>query len=238
MAGTLFKLLKPIAKKVIHNAVQPVGPVRYLFSGIYQAVWYGREIADWGMRSLIATPAFLSQCATHGERISADQIPYITGPVRVELGSDIRISGLIVISPSTHRATPPLLKIGNGCFIGHHANFSIGNRIVVGNYVSIGSGSFISDTEGHVRTEAADRPAWETPAGEGDTAEVVIEDHVWIARDCMILKGVRIGARSILGSGSVVRSDIPPDSVVMGNPARVVKRMERASSPGAEAPRG
>jgi maltose O-acetyltransferase len=41
----------------------------------------------------------------------------------------------------------------------------------------------------------------------------------------MILKGVTIGARSVIGAGSIVRSDIPPDSIVMGNPARVVKKM-------------
>jgi acetyltransferase-like isoleucine patch superfamily enzyme len=227
MAGAMFKLLKPIAKRVIHNAVRPEGPTRPLFEGIYQLTWYGRELSEWGMRSLIATPAFLSQCASYGENVTADQIPYITGPIRIELGSNIRISGLIAINPSTHRAEPPLLRIGDGCFLGHHTNLAIGNRILIGDYVSIGNSSFISDTEGHVRTEASDRPAWETPAGEGDTNEVVIEDHVWIARNCMILKGVRIGARSIIGSGSVVRSDIPPDSVVMGNPARVVKRLER-----------
>ncbi|MCC6558629.1 MAG: acyltransferase [Polyangiaceae bacterium] len=230
MAGSLYKLLKPIAKKVIHNPVRPIGPARALYDGVYQLVWLGREVSEWATRSLIATPAFLSQCAVYGDRITADQVPYISGPVRIELGSDIRISGLISIQPASHRPTPPLLKIGNGCFIGHHTALSIGNRIELGDYVSIGHGSFISDTEGHARTEAKDRPAWETPSAEGDTSEVIIEDHVWIARNCMILKGVRIGARSILGSGSVVRSDIPPDSVVMGNPARVVKRLERPAS--------
>lgn len=230
MAGALFKLLKPIAKKVLHSAVRPVGPGRALYAGVYQLVWYGRQLSEWGTRSLVATPAFLSQCASYGENITADQIPYISGPVRIELGTDVRISGLISISPATHRAEPPRLSIGSGCFIGHHTAFSIGNRIQIGDYVSIGNGSFISDTEGHARSEASDRPAWETPSGDDDTSEVIIEDHVWIARSCMILKGVRIGARSILGSGSVVRSDIPPDSIVMGNPARVVKRIERAAA--------
>jgi acetyltransferase-like isoleucine patch superfamily enzyme len=64
-------------------------------------------------------------------------------------------------------------------------------------------------------------------------APVVIEDNVQIGRNCMILKGVRIGARSVVGSCSVVRHSIPPDSIFIGNPGRVVRRM---NAPGATPP--
>lgn len=52
---------------------------------------------------------------------------------------------------------------------------------------------------------------------------IVVEDHVWIGVRCTILSGVRIGKGSIIGAASVVTRDVPPYSVVMGNPARVVK---------------
>ena len=63
------------------------------------------------------------------------------------------------------------------------------------------------------------------PASDDDISPVVIENNVQIAGNVAVLKGVRIGARSVIGTGAVIRSDIPPDSVVMGNPGRVVKRM-------------
>ncbi len=66
--------------------------------------------------------------------------------------------------------------------------------------------------------------------GGGDSehiksAAVIIEDDVFIGANAIILKGVHIGARSVVGAGSVVTSkDIPPDSLIIGNPARIVKR--------------
>ena len=60
----------------------------------------------------------------------------------------------------------------------------------------------------------------------------IIEHDVQIKRNCIILKGVRIGARAVVGAGSVVRSDVPADAIVAGNPARVVKKItesERAA---------
>lgn len=52
---------------------------------------------------------------------------------------------------------------------------------------------------------------------------IVIEDDVWIGAGCIVLPGRRIGTGSIVGAGSVVVSDVPPWTVVAGNPARVVK---------------
>ncbi|MEW9265907.1 DapH/DapD/GlmU-related protein [Kineococcus endophyticus] len=53
---------------------------------------------------------------------------------------------------------------------------------------------------------------------------IVIEDDVWIGAGCIILPGRRIGTGSIVGAGSVVVSDVPPWTVVAGNPARIVKK--------------
>jgi acetyltransferase-like isoleucine patch superfamily enzyme len=61
---------------------------------------------------------------------------------------------------------------------------------------------------------------------EHHSAPVVLEDHVWVGAGAIILAGVRIGGRSIVGAGAVVTADVPPFSVVAGVPARVIKQYE------------
>lgn len=48
----------------------------------------------------------------------------------------------------------------------------------------------------------------------------------WLGANVMVLKGVKIGARSIIGAGSVVTRDIPSDCIAAGNPARVIKNLK------------
>jgi acetyltransferase-like isoleucine patch superfamily enzyme len=223
--GTFRRFVKPIAKRLIFATIQPVGPTKHVLSGLAHAAFYAREAFEWGRRSVVATPVFLSQCAVYGDNISVDRVPYINGTPHIELGSNIRVSGLINIAASS-KGTPTLI-IGDGVFIGHGTTFAVATRISVGKFASIGGGCYIADTEGHSHYNPQ-KPIWEVPAGDGDVAPVTIEDGVQISRNCMILKGVTIGARSVIGAGSVVRSDIPPDSIVMGNPARVVKKMTAA----------
>jgi acetyltransferase-like isoleucine patch superfamily enzyme len=57
-----------------------------------------------------------------------------------------------------------------------------------------------------------------------ETKQVVIGKNVWIGSNAVILLGVKIGDNSVIGAGSTVVDDIPPYSVAVGNPARVVKR--------------
>lgn len=216
------RFVKPIAKRLIFASIQPVGPTKHVLAGLAYAGFYAREAFEWGRRSMVATPVFLAQCSSYGDNISVDRVPYMNGTPIIELGSNIRISGLINIAASS-RGTPTLV-IGDGVFIGHGTTFAVASRISVGKYASIGGNCYIADTEGHNHYNPQ-KPIWEVPAGDGDVSPVIIEDGVQVSRNCMILKGVTIGARSVIGAGSVVRSDIPPDSIVMGNPARVVKKM-------------
>ncbi|MFI3304964.1 MAG: Coenzyme F420 hydrogenase/dehydrogenase, beta subunit C-terminal domain [Rikenellaceae bacterium] len=58
-------------------------------------------------------------------------------------------------------------------------------------------------------------------------AAVVIEDNVWLCSGCAIMPGVRVGRGSVIGAGAVVTHDVPPHSLVVGSPARVVKESVR-----------
>jgi acetyltransferase-like isoleucine patch superfamily enzyme len=59
-----------------------------------------------------------------------------------------------------------------------------------------------------------------------ETAEIVLQDDIWIGSNSVVLPGVTIGKHSIVGAGSVVTHSIPPFSVAVGNPARVIKHYD------------
>jgi acetyltransferase-like isoleucine patch superfamily enzyme len=59
------------------------------------------------------------------------------------------------------------------------------------------------------------------------SAPITIEDDVLVGTRCIILKGVTIGARSIIGSGSVVTKSIPSDCIAAGNPCRVIRMINQ-----------
>jgi acetyltransferase-like isoleucine patch superfamily enzyme len=56
------------------------------------------------------------------------------------------------------------------------------------------------------------------------TRQIIIEDNVWIGANSVVTAGVTIGKHAVIGAGSVVTKDIPPFSVAVGNPARVIKK--------------
>jgi acetyltransferase-like isoleucine patch superfamily enzyme len=57
------------------------------------------------------------------------------------------------------------------------------------------------------------------------TAPVVVKDNVWIGMNAIVLKGVTIGENAVVAAGSVVSKDVPPNVVVAGNPAVIVKQL-------------
>lgn len=64
--------------------------------------------------------------------------------------------------------------------------------------------------------------------GEETARPIVIGDDVWIGGGAIVLAGVTIGDRSVIGAGSVVTKDVPSDVVVVGNPAKIVRRLAPA----------
>ncbi len=214
----LVRVARPVYHKVRNRGLTPGPAAKHALAVATHAGLIVREALEWSHGALVATPFFLSMCAVHGEEVMVDRVPYVYGRCRLEVGSRIRVSGTISIIGSVRG--DPVLRIGDGTYIGHGSSFGIAQRIEIGRFVAVGSDTHIADTTGHSHRRL-DTPIWMDPAEDRDVAPVVIEDNVHIGGRCIILKGVRIGARSVIGAGTVVRASVPPDSIVIGNPGRV-----------------
>ena len=217
------KQLRPIARTVL-SAHLPVGSVtRPLWGLLYQLHTGAQEGFIWARRFFWYEPLFRSQCAAIGCGFRMELLPYLSGRGWIMIGDRVRISGKPSIAFSNRLNAQPELCVGDGTFIGHGCHFGIAESIQIGRNCLIAGGASVRDLDGHP-IDAAQRRAGE-PTPPAGVRPVVIEDDVWIGANAIILKGVTIGARSIVGAGAVVSRDVPPDCVVAGNPARVVKEL-------------
>lgn len=105
------------------------------------------------------------------------------------------------------------LEIGNSVNI-RKCTIQCARYIKIGNYCRIAIDVLIQDTSFHKTTSL----------NEKDVSEkIIIEDYVWVCPRATILKGVTIGEGSIVAAGAVVTKDVPPNCLVAGVPARVIK---------------
>jgi len=114
-------------------------------------------------------------------------------------------------------------SIGRNVILGDNSgigiNAYIGNNTKIGKNVMMGQDCMIL-TQNH---EFCDMKKPMMVQGFQEIKEVTIEDDVWIGARVIILPGVRIHTGSVIGAGSVVTKDVPPYSIVGGNPAKVIK---------------
>lgn len=123
-----------------------------------------------------------------------------------QLSESCLIERILIDGRITH------LQIGDFSFIGQDVTIALHDSMTVGKCVVINSGSRIL-TASH---DVSD-PNWSTIC-----RPIVIGDYAWIASNAIILPGVSIGKGSVVGAGAVVSKDVPPYSVVAGNPAKIV----------------
>lgn len=129
-------------------------------------------------------------------------------------------------------------KMGKNCLIDYKTYFRYPSRISVGNHVTINrecalyASYMVENVEikignnvalsPHVRIFTATHD-YSTLGLDDTAASVIIEDYAWIGGGAIILPGVTIGEGSVIGAGAVVSKNVPPYSVAVGNPARVIK---------------
>lgn len=136
----------------------------------------------------------------HGQIIAAE---------KVRLWPNVRLT-----CDGENAQKPAFLSIGTRTQIGDNTQIHCGQRIEIANDVMISWGCSIMDRDFHpLEGEHEER------------APVIIEAHAWIGCQCIILKGIRIGEGAIVAAGAVVTRDVPPHSVVAGNPARIIRQL-------------
>lgn len=137
------------------------------------------------------------------------------------------------------------VRIGDFCSVGSRFKLDCRESVEIGSHVLISWDVMIADYDPHSTDPAARALEMEYSLSRilprchafpgavtslkptFATKPVVIEDDVWIGARAIILKGVRIGRGSVIAAGSVVVKDIPPYSLAAGNPAQIIKTLER-----------
>ena len=108
-----------------------------------------------------------------------------------------------------------VVSIGEASYLNPGACILSAIGIEIGARCAIAWGAMIMDFDGHeLVAEGVPRPT---------TAPIKVEDHVWIGARATVLKGVCVGEGAVVGAGAVVTRDVPPRSVVVGSPARVIR---------------
>ena len=116
--------------------------------------------------------------------------------------------------------------IGENVQINDNVHIASVNYVEIGNNVLIASKVFISDHDhgSYGGNKKHDSPESIPKQRKLSYDRVIIEDNVWIGQNVVVLKGVTIGSGSIIGANSLVNKNIPKNSIVVGNPSRIIKK--------------
>ena len=143
--------------------------------------------------------------------------PRIANDGRLVIGERVQIFSTVAMTElATGRSGS--LEIGARTLINYGTSIAALERVSIGADCHIGTHVLIMDNDFH-RLEPERR--LERPPSR----PVTIADNVWIGGRSIILPGITVGTDSVVGAGSVVTKDVPPRSVVAGNPARLIKTL-------------
>lgn len=217
---------------------QADSPSRYIWEQIVQS------LAGW-------VPSILGvglRAALYRAILQMRGAAAIEDGVRIRFANNVRLGRGVYLDHGVYlHACPGGISIGDETFVMKnailhvynfrdlpHAGIMIGARSLVGEScvlrgqggITIGDDVYLAPlvqvlAVNHVYHDPS-RPI----SHQGITAEgIVIEDGAWIGAGAIILDGVRVGRNAVVGAGAVVTRDVPPHSVAVGNPARVVRNL-------------
>lgn len=198
-----------------------IGPHIYFI--IKNRIWFRRMGIKYGTNMKVYNRLYVEKAATAQVTIG-DNFSFVSEGGYNPITSNIR--GYIRLDDNAQ------LSIGDNCGMSS-ATLWVKKALSIGKNVLIGGGTLIMDTDCHSldwrlrgRRGGYDEQGRSIDSLNAKSSPVVIEDDVLIGARSIILKGVTIGARSVIGAGSVVSQDVPSDCIAVGNPCKVVKKIE------------
>jgi len=154
---------------------------------------------------------------------------YIRGKKFIKFGKNFTTGVGMRLDAFADNKTKCLIEFGDNVQLNDYVHIAAVNSVKVGNNVLIASKVFITDhnhgnygtitsLQSHPKIPPADRPLFHNA--------VIIEDNVWIGEFVCIMPGVIVQEGSVIGAMSVVTKNIPPYSIAVGSPARVIKKFD------------
>lgn len=167
------------------------------------------------LMAVIRARVYLRGAALGGPRVRLRGRPHVTTKGHLAIGDNVSIhSFLHRVQLSAGKGAE--LIIGRDSFINNGVVLSAREKVHIGERVQIGP---------HVIAMDCDFHGVDDRNGEAPTAPIIVEDDVWLATRCTLLKGVRVGRGSVVAAGAVVTKDVPPYTLVGGIPARPIRSL-------------
>ncbi len=164
---------------------------------VLMAKWYLRQATYVGGKARIwGHPAI----SNYGELVVGERFRLVSTVATTEVAVGVNAS----------------LEIGESVFINYGCSIGVQEKIIIGSNCNIGTFVMMMDNSFHCLEpeRRLERP---------ESAPIILEENVWLGGRVIVLPGVRIGAGSAVGAGSVVTKDIPPRSLAVGVPAKVIR---------------
>lgn len=152
-------------------------------------------------QSYLATKIAYNIGRLHGLRLRI----YLYRKIGMKIGKNC------VIRRGVYLGSPNELEVGDGSFVGR-ANMYCTGGVKIGRNVNVSDGVVVVTAKHDVNS----------PAFEALYKPIVVHDWAWIATNAILLAGVTVGEGAVVAAGAVVTKDVPPYSIVGGNPAKVI----------------
>jgi acetyltransferase-like isoleucine patch superfamily enzyme len=179
--------------------------------------WYERNTLPWNRArihwEMLRRGAFV-RWPVHGNVLEALRQD------RLRVGAGVLFEpGVWITAPDPARIT-----IGDGTFLNLGVMVAALSLVEIGQHCMFANGCFVTDAD-HRIDDPVTPVTWQGFTSRGPTR---IADNVWCGANVVVTSGVTIGERSVIGANAVVTRDIPPFSVAVGAPARVIRQVTYA----------
>ena len=174
--------------------------------------WYGRTARPWNRARLhyeLASRCCFAKWPLHGDALQ------MLREGRLELGEHVLFEPGVWLTGGTDAR----IRIGGGSFLNLGVMVASQELVEIGEHCMFANGCFITDADHRFDDPELPVP-WQGFTSRGPTR---IGDNVWCGANVVVTSGVTIGERCVIGANAVVTRDLPPHSIAVGAPARVVK---------------
>jgi acetyltransferase-like isoleucine patch superfamily enzyme len=215
----VYRLLRKLILGFLRSNLPWPRFLKPLLQGLYDLHFAAIVLVRRTLIYFYREPLFRSRCTSVGRYLHLySAMPYVEGHAEIHIGDDVTLMGELNIL-SGHFQDRPVLRIEDRAILGIGTTISVNQEVIIEEDVMIANHCRIADSDGHPRE--AHLRIRHAPLRPRDIRPVRIRKYAWLGTGVHVHKGVTIGEGAIIGSQSVVISNIPDYAVAMGNPAEV-----------------